>query len=77
MQAVKANGEEGVSRLIEEGANVDETDASGDVPTIMAAYLGYTPIVHSLLAAGADVTAVDPGMKATALHAVSCWTQGL
>ncbi len=37
----------------------------------MAAYLGHAEIVRLLLEAGADVTAVDPGMKATALHAAA------
>lgn len=30
-----------------------------------------TEIVRALLAAGADVAAVDPGMKTTALHAAT------
>ena len=37
----------------------------------MAAYKGRTEIVKLLLEAGADVTAVDPGMKLTALHAAA------
>ena len=37
----------------------------------MAAYEGHTAIVRALLEAGADVAAVDPSMKATALHAAS------
>jgi ankyrin repeat protein len=37
----------------------------------MAAYKGHTAIVRALLEAGADVAAVDPSMKATALHAAS------
>ena len=38
---------------------------------MIAAYKGYTEIVEKLLEAGADITAVDPGMKATALHAAA------
>ena len=71
MQAVKAGDNDRVRAFIEQGGDVNETDAAGDVPLIMAAYLGETAIVQSLLAAGADVTAVDPGMKATALHAAT------
>ena len=46
-------------------------DPAGDVPLIMAAYLGHTEITRLLLEADADVTAIDPGMKATALHAAA------
>lgn len=71
MAAVKRNDDGQVARLIAEGADVDAPDASGDSPLIMAAYKGYTAIVKRLLDAGADVSVVDPGMKATALHAAS------
>ncbi len=71
MDAVKRNDIAKVQQLIAQGVNVDEKDASQDVPLIMAAYMGHTEIVKALLEAGADVTAVDPGMKATALHAAA------
>ena len=71
MQAVKANNVALVKNLIEQGADVNELDANEDAPLVMAAYEGYTEIVRLLLAAGADVAAVDPGMKATALHAAA------
>ncbi len=71
MQAVKANDSARVRQLIAGGVNVDTPDSSGDVPLIMAAYLGHSEITRLLLEAGADVTAVDPGMKATALHAAA------
>ena len=71
MQAVKANDAARVQSLLEQGADVNELDANEDAPLVMAAYEGYTDIVRLLLAAGADVTAVDPGMKATALHAAA------
>jgi ankyrin repeat protein len=38
---------------------------------VIAAYKGYNQILKALLEAGADVRAVDPGMKATALHAAA------
>lgn len=60
-----------VRGLIGEGADPNETDENGDCPLIIAAYRGYTEIVRVLLEAGADVTAVDPSMKATALHAAA------
>ena len=71
MKAVQKNDAARVAALIADGANVDELDPNGDAPLVMAAYLGHTAIVKQLLEAGADVTAVDPGMKATALHAAA------
>lgn len=70
MKAVKNNDVAGVKKLIEQGVNVNELDG-GDAPLVMAAYEGHNEIVKMLLEAGADVTAVDPGMKATALHAAA------
>jgi ankyrin repeat protein len=70
MRSVQHNDAASVRKLIAEGADVDELD-HGDAPLVMAAYLGHTDIVKLLLEAGADVKAVDPGMKATALHAAA------
>lgn len=71
MNAVHANNAIAVRKLIEQGVNVNETDSNGDAPLVMAAYKGYTVIVKLLLEAGADVGALDPSMKATALHAAA------
>jgi len=71
MEAVKKNQGGLVRDLIQQGVDVNELDANQDAPLIIAAYRGYIDIVQRLLAAGADVTAVDPGMKATALHAAA------
>ncbi|MEW6751029.1 MAG: ankyrin repeat domain-containing protein [Candidatus Latescibacterota bacterium] len=71
MDAVRANEVKRVRELIAQGADVDERDAGGDAPLVIAAYEGYTEIVRLLLEAGADVAAVDPGMQATALHAAA------
>ena len=71
MAAVKANNPALVRRLLAEGQAVDGADSSGDRPLIMAAYLGHTEVLELLLAAGADLTVVDPGMAATALHAAA------
>ncbi len=71
MQAVKANDATQVRQLIAAGVDVDAADAGGEIPLIMAAYLGHTEITRLLLEAGADVRAVDTGMKATALHAAA------
>jgi uncharacterized protein len=71
MTAIHKNDISQVQKLIQSGTNVNELDANEDAPLVIAAYKGYTQIVHLLLEAGADVTAVDPGMKATALHAAA------
>src|SRR4051812_20832144 len=71
MQAVRSNDLAAMKQLIASGANVSELDEHRDAPLVMAAYLGHTDIVRLLLEAGADVTAVDPGMQATALHAAA------
>lgn len=71
MKAVQNNDAAAVKKLIAQGVNVSELDANQDSPLIMAAYKGYTDIVKLLLDAEADVAAVDPGMKATALHAAA------
>lgn len=71
MKAIENNDVAAVRKLVEQGANVDELEPNGDAPLVMAAYLGHAEIVRLLLDAGADVKAVDPGMKATALHAAA------
>ena len=71
MKAVKNNDAITVKELIEQGIQVNELDANKDAPLIIAAYEGHTEIVELLLEAGADVSVVDPGMKATALHAAA------
>ena len=71
MRAVKANDHERVKRLVDGGADVNALESNGDALLVMAAYLGHTNVVRVLLEAGADVTAVDPGMQATALHAAA------
>jgi ankyrin repeat protein len=71
MNAVKNNDIALIRELINQGINVNELDVNKDAPLIIAAYKGYTEIVKLLLKAGADVSVVDPGMKATALHAAA------
>ncbi|MEO6286989.1 MAG: ankyrin repeat domain-containing protein [Dyadobacter sp.] len=71
MNAINKNNLSLVQQLIKDGADVNELDANQDAPIVIAAYKGYNQILQSLLAAGADVRAVDPGMKATALHAAA------
>jgi ankyrin repeat protein len=71
MKAVQRDDAAAVKTLTAKGANVNELDANGDAPLVMAAYKGHTEIVRLLLEAGADLTVVDPDMKATALHAAA------
>jgi ankyrin repeat protein len=71
MNAVNRNDAAAVRSLIAQGANVDELDSGGNAPLVIAAYKGYAEITRLLLEAGASVAAVDPGMKATALHAAA------
>ncbi|CAG4999495.1 hypothetical protein DYBT9275_02241 [Dyadobacter sp. CECT 9275] len=71
MNAINKNNISLVEQLIQNGADVDELDSNHDAPLVIAAYKGYNQIVKLLLEAGADVRAVDPGMKATALHAAA------
>ena len=71
MTAINHNDILTVQNLIQKGVDVNELDDHQDAPLVMAAYKGHTEIVEKLLEAGADVTAVDPEMKATALHAAA------
>jgi len=71
MKAVQHNDPAAVGKLIAGGADVNQLDPNGDAPLVMAAYRGHTDIVRQLLDAGADLAAVDPSMKATALHAAA------
>ena len=71
MSAINNNDATRVQQLIAQGVDVNALDANRDAPLVMASYRGNPEIVRLLLEAGADVTAVDPGMQATALHAAA------
>ncbi len=71
MNAVNRDDVARVQELIRQGADVNETDENQDAPVIIAAYRGYTGVLKALLEAGADLSALDPNMKATALHAAA------
>ena len=70
-RAISSNDATLVKQLIQQGCDVNKLDAGHNPPLIIAAYKGYAEIVSLLLKAGADVRAIDPGMKATALHAAA------
>jgi uncharacterized protein len=71
MKAVRSRDAGAAGDLITRGADVNELDSEGNAPVVMAAYQGDSAILKLLLDAGADVSAVDPDMKATALHAAA------
>ena len=71
MNAINENNFSLAQQLIRNGADVNELDSNQDAPLVIAAYKGYSEIVKLLLESGADIRAVDPGMKATALHAAA------
>jgi uncharacterized protein len=59
-----------VANLVKGGADIDERDADGSTPLIIAALSGKTALVNTLLMLGADVKVRnDRGM--TALHAAA------
>ena len=72
MAAVEANDLNAVEKLLVNGTNVNEKDPSSrNYPVIITAFKGHDQILERLLEAGADLTVLDPGMEATALHAAA------
>ncbi len=71
VRAVRKNNIKLVKELIEQGYDINKPDVNGDTALILAAYEGKTAILKLLLESGADVSVLDPGMKATALHAAA------
>lgn len=72
MAAVEANDLNAVEKLLVNGTNVNEKDSSSrNYPVTIAAFKGHDQILERLLEAGADLTVLDPGMEATALHAAA------
>lgn len=66
--AVKDNNLVQASALLEQGALVNERNALGYTPLMLAAALGNYQMVELLLSAGADVHILDTRMGATPLH---------
>jgi ankyrin repeat protein len=69
--AVNNNDLELVKNLIENGADVNQTDSSGNSLLIISSANGQSEMVKLLLDSGADIHAVDSSMKATARHAAA------
>ena len=64
---------ENVRRILQQGADVNGTNALGDTPLKAAAYTGGADMVRLLLASGADPAATDWIFGRTALQ----WAQEL
>jgi ankyrin repeat protein len=67
MFAARVGGGGSARRLVEAGANVDDTDARGVSATALAAHAGFGDLVELLLEKGADPNAAAAGFGA--LHA--------
>jgi len=66
--AIRAGDLPAAGELLRSGADPDHRDPEGLTPLMIAAGRGQSYMVSLLLAAGADVLALDPRMGATALH---------
>ncbi|WP_137173231.1 ankyrin repeat domain-containing protein [Massilia sp. HP4] len=66
--AIRAGDLPTATELLRAGADPDRRDPEGFTPLMIAAGLGQSYMVSTLLAAGADVLALDPRMGASALH---------
>lgn len=66
--AVERNDLITAERLLKEGLDVNQKNASGFTPLMIASGLGNPQMVELMLTAGADTTMVDTRMGATALH---------
>jgi ankyrin repeat protein len=72
MTAIEADDQAKVKQLLKDGHSVNEVDQiSKNWPVIIAAFKGRTAILKLLLEANANLTVLDPGMQATALHAAA------
>lgn len=71
VKAVQSNEFDSVKESLNKGANVNQKDSSGNSLLIISAANGYAEMVQLLLSFGADLSAVDANMKATALHAAA------
>lgn len=67
-----ANGDrEAVARLLDQGANVDATDATGRTALVAAAYGNHVTVAEALIEAGADVNVQDVSQQSAFLIATS------
>lgn len=71
LNAVKSNDLKLAQQLINDGEDVNQVDSTGNSLLIVSSADGNPEMVKLLLDNGADIKAVDSGMKATALHAAA------
>ncbi|MDJ0942638.1 MAG: ankyrin repeat domain-containing protein [Kiloniellales bacterium] len=69
-EAARNGDAEAAKRAVDAGAELEEADASGEPPLLIAALAGKKEVVRLLLDAGANVNAANKG-GLTALHAAS------
>ncbi len=69
-EAARKGDADAAKRAVERGAQLEETDASGEPPLLIAALAGQVEVVRLLLDAGADLHASNTG-GLTALHAAA------
>lgn len=69
-QAIRSEDVSALQQLIAGGANLEERDAKGRTPLILASAQGHTQIATVLLDAGANVNAVNPRSGTPLMYAV-------
>lgn len=67
-EAIRKGDLAAVIDQVRTGADINRPDADGFTPLMIASGLALPQIVECLLAAGANVLALEPNMGATALH---------
>jgi ankyrin repeat protein len=71
IEAAAMGDSDAVERLLEEGASVDATDASGRTALVAAAYGNHVEVAGMLVDAGADVNTQDATQQSAYLIATS------
>ena len=71
LQATQRADQEAVLALLQQGANINVTDAQGRTPVMIATYEHNTGMVKTLLQAGADVNIRDNNKANPLLHSAA------
>jgi ankyrin repeat protein len=69
LPATQRGDKEAVTKLLQEGADINVRDAQGRTPVMIATYQHNTDMVRTLLQAGADVNIRDNNKENPLLHA--------
>ena len=70
LKAAQAGNVEEVNRLLDQGADPNETGGEGVTPLILAAIRGHANVAAALLGRGADIDRPDEGSYTALLHAI-------